>query len=205
LTKSVFQIDAPKGRIFEIIADFNRWGEWFPTCKEAKIVADKGSTLQVEITLASVKTITMGLEFDLTPTQLINFRKYSGKDVKEYAGSFRLVNASDGAGTVVMGEMEMDAGAMVPKFMVGKIMEKSLAQTAEALKQRVHTAPVTSKYAAAEVAGAAAAAAAAPGAAVAGAAVPAVPVRRKRMLHVTQSGEGYRVWLMGKTHFYKFE
>jgi len=204
LTKSVFQIDAPKGRIFEIIADFNRWGEWFPTCKEAKIVTEKGTTLQVEITLASMKTITMGLEFDLTPTQLINFRKYSGKDVKDYVGSFRLMNASDGAGTVVMGEMEMDAGAMVPKFMVGKIMEKSLAQTAEALKQLVHTAPVTSKYEVAEVAGAAATGAA-PGAGAAGASSQVVPARRKRMVHVTQSGEGYRVWLMGKTHFYKFE
>ena len=202
MTKSVFQIDAPKDRLFEIIADFNRWNEWFPGCKDAKIVTDKGATLQEELTLASVKTITMGLEFDLTPTQLINFRKYSGKDVKEYAGSFRLMNASDGAGTVVMGEMEMDAGAMVPKFMVGKIMEKSLAQTAEALKQRVHTAPVTTKYASAE---AAAAPASAPGAVPAGVPAQAVPVRRKRMVHVLQSGDGYRVWLMGRTHFYKFE
>ena len=157
----------------------------------------------MEITLASVKTITMGLEFDLTPTQLINFRKFSGKDVKEYAGSFRLMNASDGAGTVVMGEMEMDAGAMVPKFMVGKIMEKSLAQTAEALKLRVRTAPATSKYASAE---AAAAAPAAPSGGPAGVvARPAAPVRRKRMVHVIQSGNGYRVWLMGKTRFYTFE
>jgi len=204
MTKSVFQIDAPKGRIFEIIADFNRWGEWFPTCKEAKIVTEKGTTLQVELTLASMKTITMGLEFDLTPTQLINFRKYSGKDVKDYVGSFRLMNASDGAGTVVMGEMEMDAGAIAPKFLVSKMMEKSLAQTAEALKQRVHTAPATSKYASAEAAGAVQAGAAA-GAGAAGAAAQAVPARRKRMVHVIQSGEGYRVWLMGKTHFYKFE
>jgi coenzyme Q-binding protein COQ10 len=204
LTKSVFQIDAPKDRLFEIIADFNRWSEWFPSCREAKIVTDKGSSLQVEITLASVKTITMGLEFDLTPTQLINFRKYSGKDVKEYAGSFRLMNASDGAGTVVMGEMEMDAGAMVPKFMVGKIMEKSLAQTAEALKQRVHTAPVTSKYAAAEGA-AATPAGVAPGPGAAGAPGPPLPARRKRMVHVIQSGTGYRVWLNGKTHFYEFK
>jgi len=83
-------------------------------------------------------------------------------------------------------------------------MEKSLAQTAEALKQRVHTAPVTSKYAIAEVASAPAAGAA-PGAGAAGASSQAVPARRKRMVHVTQSGEGYRVWLMGKTHFYKFE
>ena len=141
MTKSVFQIDAPKDRLYGIIADFQRWNEWFPGCKEAKIVTDKGNTKQVELTLASIKTLTMGLEFDLTPTQLINFRKYSGKDVKEYAGSFRLMNASDGAGTVVMGEMEMDAGSLVPKFMVGKIMEKSLAQTAEALKARVNTAP----------------------------------------------------------------
>lgn len=201
MTKSVFQIDAPKERLFGIIADFERWSEWFPGCKQAKIVSDKGNSKQVEITLASVKTITMGLEFDLTPTQLINFRKYSGKDVKEYAGSFRLMNASDGAGTVVMGEMEMDAGAIVPKFMVGKIMEKSLAQTAEALKQRVNTAPPGPKFESAEpavvvAAGAGAAAVTAP---------QAVPVRRKRLVHVIQSGEGYRVWLMGRTHFYKFE
>jgi carbon monoxide dehydrogenase subunit G len=202
LTKSVFQIDASKDRLFGIIADFERWNEWFPGCKEAKIVADKGTTLQVEITLASVKTITMGLEFDLTPTQLINFRKYSGKDVKEYAGSFRLMNASDGAGTVVMGEMEMDAGAMVPKFMVGRIMEKSLAQTAEALKARVNTAPPSTKWASAEAAAAAPAAEAVGGSAVV---TPAAPVRRKRMVHVIQSGGGYRVWMMGKTRFYKFE
>jgi carbon monoxide dehydrogenase subunit G len=195
LTKSVFQIDATKDRLFGIISDFNRWSEWFPGCKEAKIVSDKGNTKQVELTLASVKTITMGLEFDLTPTQLINFRKYSGKDVKDYCGSFRLMNASDGAGTVVMGEMEMDAGAMVPKFMVGRIMEKSLAQTAEALKQRVNTAPPGPVFETAETV--AAAAGAGPSA--------AAPVRRKRMVHVIQSGEGYRVWLMGKTHFYKFK
>ncbi len=193
----MFQIDAPRDRLYGIISDFDRWSEWFPGCKEAKIVTDKGNSKQVEITLASVKTITMGLEFDLTPTQLINFRKYSGKDVKDYMGSFRLMNASDGAGTVVMGEMEMDAGAMVPKFMVGRIMEKSLTQTADALKLRVKTAPPTPKFDTGEapIAGPAAA----PGAA------PAAPVRRKRMVHVIQSGEGYRVWLMGKTRFYKFE
>ena len=201
MTKSVFQIDAPKDRLFGIIADFQRWSEWFPGCKEAKIVTDKGNTKQVELTLASIKTLTMGLEFDLTPTQLINFRKYSGKDVKEYAGSFRLMNASDGAGTVVMGEMELDAGSMVPNFLVGKIMEKSLVQTAEALKARVNTAPPGPVFETAE----AVAAPAAPGAAAAAGPAQIVPVRRKRMVHVMQSGSGYRVWLMGKTHFYKFE
>jgi len=47
-------------------------------------------TLQVEVTLAGMKTITMGLEFDLTPTQLINFRKYSGKDVANSHGSLSI-------------------------------------------------------------------------------------------------------------------
>jgi hypothetical protein len=110
------------------------------------------------------------------------------------------LNASDGAGTVVMGEMEMDAGSMVPKFMVGKIMEKSLAKTAEALKQRVHTAPPGPVFETAEPVAAAAGASA--GSVVA---PQVVPVRRKRVVHVIQSDEGYRVWLMGKTRFYKFE
>src|SRR5207302_11065806 len=125
---------------------------------------------------------TIGLEFDLTTTQLINVRKYSGKDVKEYAGSFRLMNASDGAGTVVMGEMEMDAGSLVPKFMVGKIMEKSLAQTAEALKARVNTAPPALVFVTAD-----AVAAAASGAPVAAPpAQPATHARRTRSVHVAQ-------------------
>jgi carbon monoxide dehydrogenase subunit G len=67
LAKAVFQIDAPKDRLFGIIADFPRWSEWFPGCKEAKVVTDKGNTKQVELTLASIKTLIMGLEFDLTP------------------------------------------------------------------------------------------------------------------------------------------
>jgi carbon monoxide dehydrogenase subunit G len=201
LTKAVFQIDAPKDRLFSIIADFPRWPEWFPGCKVAQVVTDKGNMKQVELTLASLKTITLGLEFDLTPTQLINFRQYSGKDVKDYAGSFRLMNASDGAGTVVMGEMEMDAGAIAPKFLVAKMMAKSLGQTAEALKARVNTAPPGPVFETAE----AVAAPAAPGAAGVVAPAQVVPVRRKRMVHVIQSGNGYRVWLMGKTHFYKFE
>ncbi len=195
--KSVFQIDAPRERLYGILVDFPRWSEWFPGCKDAKLVKDDPSTKQVELTLASVKTITMGLEFDLTPTQLISFRKFSGKDIKEYTGSFRLMNASDGAGTVVVGEMEMDAGAMVPKFMVARIMDKSIQQTAEALKQRVHTAPPTPKFEVAEEA--APEAAGGPAVAAGGG-----PVKRgKRMLHVIQSGEGYRVWFSGKTYFYK--
>jgi hypothetical protein len=206
LTKAVFQIDAPKERLYYIICDFVRWSEWWPGCQEAKIVSDKGNTKQVEVTLTGMKTITMGLEFDLTPVQLINFRKFSGKDVKDYVGSFRLMPSSDGAGTVVMSEMEMDAGSMVPKFMVGKIMEKSLQQTADALKLRVNTAPPTPKSETPETAAPAVVAAAAGGGApTVVSPLQAAPSRRKRVLHVTHSGEGYRVWLLGKTQFYKFE
>lgn len=197
--KAVFQIDAPRDRLYGILVDFNRWSEWFPDCKEAKIVTDNESNKQVELVLASVKTIALGLEFDLSPTQLISFRKFSGKDIKEYIGSFRLMNASDGAGTVVMGEMEMDAGAMVPKFMVSRMMDKAMQKTAEALKQRVHTAPPGPKFEVPEEA-----APASPGA-PAGEGAPAKKGRHKRMLHVLQSGDGYRVWFNGKTFNYKMK
>jgi len=198
MIKSVFQIDAPRERLYGILTDFSRYSEWMPGCQQVKVISNSGSTAQVELVIASIKTITMGLEFDLTPTQLIGFRKFSGKDIKEYLGSWRLMNASDGAGTVVVGEMEMDAGAMVPKFMVARMAEKSISQTAEALKKRVLTAPPTPKF---ETAEPAPAVAAAPGAA----ASPTVIRRRKRIIHVLQSGDGYRVWLMGKTYLYQFK
>jgi hypothetical protein len=88
----------------------------------------------------------------------------------------------------------MDAGAMVPKFMVGRIIEKSLAQTAEALKARIRTAPHNPKYEAEDEQAAEAAA---------GAAAGPRPHKRKRLIHVLQRSDGYRVWVMGKTYFYK--
>ena len=86
-------------------------------------------------------------------------------------------------------------------------MEKSLQQTADALKARVNTgARPLRKFEVAEPAGwlAAVAGGQRPAGAVV-APLQVVPVRRKRVLHISQSGEGYRVWLLGKTQFYKFE
>jgi hypothetical protein len=41
--------------------------------------------------------------------------------------------------------------------------------------------------------------------AIAAAAAAPKKARRKRLVHVLQSGDGYRVWITGKTHFYKFK
>ena len=68
MTKGVFQIDAPRERLFGIIADFDRWNEWFPGCKQAKITQENDNSKQVDLTLASMKT---GKLMENTPAESV--------------------------------------------------------------------------------------------------------------------------------------
>jgi hypothetical protein len=109
----------------------------------------------------------------------------SGKDLKAYNGAYRLMDSADGRGTVVIAEMEIDAGAMVPKFMVDRVAKKSIDDTGAALKKYAAKVPVT-----------AGAAAQAP------VAKPAEAPRRRRarkIIQVTKTSAGYCVWLQGET------
>ena len=90
------------------------------------------------------------------------------------------MEAANGQGTVVISEINMDAGAMVPKFMADRIMRKALDDMGKALQSRIKSSP---------------AAAAAPGAAA-----PAIKKGRKRsrrILQVSRMPSGTRIWYLG--------
>lgn len=189
MIKSVINVEAPRPHVFFILTDFISYKEWLPGCVASKVTSTRGTTVETEITIQSIKTMTMGLRFDLQADQFLNFNMVTGKDLKAYSGSWRLMDSADGAGTVVMGEMDMDAGAMVPKFMVARMAKKSIDETGEALKKRVRIIPPRAPKPALTPAEAAAAAV-------------KMPVRRsKRVLHVMKVPDGYRVWMMGETYF----
>lgn len=188
MIKSVINVEAPRPHVFAILSDFARYKEWLPGCVESKVVSTSGRRVDTEVTISSVKTMTMGLQFEVQPDQFMNFKMTEGKDLKAYNGSWRLMDSADGTGTVVMGEMEMDAGAMVPKFMVSRMAKKSIDDTGEALRKRVRVVPPPAPKLVA------------PG-------QPLQPVtaprRSKRILHLMKVPGGYRVWFMGETHFFR--
>jgi carbon monoxide dehydrogenase subunit G len=186
MIKAVINVEAPRDHVYSILTDYAQYRKWLPGCEESNLLSSSGNTAETQITINSMKKMTLGLRFEAQPTQALNFRMIRGKDMKSYVGSYRLMDSADGKGTVVIAEMEIDAGAMVPKFMVDRIAKKSIDDTGNSLKQYAKSLPVTAALAAR-------------------AAAPSGPAesrkrRAKRVVRITRTREGYRVWMMGETY-----
>ncbi len=189
MIKAVLNVEAPRDHVYQILTDYPQYRKWLPGCEKSDLVSSSGNTADTQITINSMKKMTLGLRFEAQPTQALNFRMTSGKDMKAYVGSYRLMDSADGKGTVVIAEMDIDAGAMVPKFMVDRIAKKSIEDTGNALKQYARSLPMKE--------GIAARAAAAPKAAE------GRRRRAKRIVRILKSGDGYRIWMMGETYSIK--
>ncbi len=112
MVKSVAQVEHGRALVFSILTDYPSYPSWVPGCEKCVVLSSSGTISTIEITLNSMKKITLGLRFDAAPDQLLKFEMVSGKDVKSYNGSYKLMNATDGSGTVVVTELELDAGPM---------------------------------------------------------------------------------------------
>jgi hypothetical protein len=139
-------------------------------------------TVDTEIVLNSFKRTRLGLRFDAEPVQAISFRATSAKDVKTYAGSYRLMDSADGKETIVFAEWELELRSSLPGFMVVHAAKKSLDQLATALKKYIEGLPSQAE--------------AAPPAPAKSQARHGVR-RPKRILQVVKTNTGYRVWLLG--------
>lgn len=186
MIKAVINVSAPRHQVYAVLTEYGKYTDWLPGCREAKVTAQNGASTDTEITINSMKTMTMALRFEADGSQGLTFKLLRSNELKGYSGSYRLLDAADGNGTVVITEMELDAGAMVPKFMVDRMAKKSIDDTGNALREYLKKLPPP---------------AAPPAAAAAPAAKPAAVVRRKRsrrVLRVTKAGSGLRIWYMGR-------
>jgi len=183
MIRSVINIEVPRHHVFSVLADFANYQEWLPGCSVSKVLNSTERSVETEFTIKSIKSMVLGLRFEMEPSQLMTFKMVKGSDLKKYEGSWRLMDSADGSGTVVMGDIDMDAGAMVPKFMVSRMAKKAIEETGKALKKRVQVVPLDDSKEAA----------------------PALPAdrrrRAKRILHIVRFPDGYRVWLMGQSFF----
>lgn len=184
MIKAVMNLDAPRPHVFAILTDYPNYRLWIPGCQHCNVISKSGHSADTEIVISSMKRIEMGLRFEANPVQSLNFRMTKGKGVKAYSGTYRLMDSTDGRGTVVVAELEIDAGMMVPKFMVDGMVRKMMDDTGVALKKHLHSAPIPTALIAE------------PGRA---AAREARPRRARRILRVTKTAAGYRVWLLGET------
>ena len=181
MIKTVINVTAPRNQVFSVLSDYARYKEWVPGCERCSVTSASGSTSDTEIVINSMKRIELGVRFEAQPSTSLSFRMTKGKELKAYSGTYRLMDSTDGSGTVVIAELEIEVGMMAPKFMVDKMTRKMMDDTGAALRKYIASAPR------------AAAPAARP-------AAPAAKRRRARkIMYVTKTPSGYTVWLMGET------
>lgn len=182
MIKAVINVEAPREQVFTVLTDFPSYKTWLPGCEVSNVTAANGANTDTEIVVNSMKRMTLGLRFEAVPSQILNFRMISGKDIKAYSGSYRLMDSADGLGTVVVAELEIDAGPMAPKFLVDRMVKKALDDTGNALKKYVKSMPPVQAPAHER------------------AAAPAGKGRRVRhVLRVAKTAEGSRIWFAGQT------
>jgi carbon monoxide dehydrogenase subunit G len=185
MIKAVIHITAPRQQVFSILSDYPNYKQWVPGCERCSVLSSSGNTSETEIIISSMKRIELGVRFEAQPDQALNFRMTKGKDLKAYSGTYRLMDSTDGTGTVVIAELEIDVGMMVPKFMVDKMTRKMMDETGVALRKYIARAPAPL---------------ARPAAASKRPIAAATKRRRARkILRVTKTAAGYNVWLMGET------
>ena len=183
MIKAVINVTAPRQQVFSVLSDYPNYRQWVPGCEKCSVLSSSGNTADTEIIISSMKRIELGVRFEAQPGHALNFRMTKGKDLKAYSGTYRLMDSTDGSGTVVIAELEIEVGMMVPKFMVDKMTRKMMDDTGVALRKYIASAP-------------------APARAAAPAARPAAAAKRRRarqILRVTKTAAGYNVWLMGET------
>ena len=139
MIKAVINVPAARQQVFSVLTDYSGYRNWVPGCEACTVTSQSGNSADAQIVVASMKRIEMSLRFEAQPIQSLAFRMTKGKELKAYSGTYRLMDATDGAGTVVIAELEIDAGMMVPRFMVDRISKKMIDDTGVALRKHMQS------------------------------------------------------------------
>jgi carbon monoxide dehydrogenase subunit G len=183
MIKALFNVEASRQSVYSILTDYASYAKWIPGCERCAILSASGNVTDTHIVINSMKRMELQLRFEAEPLQSLRFRMTKGKDLKGYSGTYRLMSATDQKGTVIIAELEIDAGFMAPKFMVDRVAAKALQDTGQALQ----------KYLSSGDAGRVSAIA------VKQADKESKPRRNKSILRVVQTSSGYNIRLFGET------
>lgn len=180
MIKAVIYVSAPRPAVFSVLTNYPQYRTWLPGCEQSEVIKREGNTTDTEIVIRSMKTMRIGLRFEASQDQLLSFHMISGQDMKAYDGSYRLMDAADGDGTVVVAELEIDAGPMAPRFLVDRFAKKAIDDTGKALGSYLRES-------------------ARPGV-VPAARRPVKTGRPKRLVQLGKVGNEYRLWLSGRIY-----
>lgn len=135
MIRQVLPVGAPREAVFQALTRFAEYPRWLPGCEKCEVLPGDGKATTIELTMHSLRRMRMVLRVESVPNQTVSFQLIRSTDVRSYVGSYRLMDAAGQSGTVVIAELEVDGGALAPRFLVDRMVQKGLEDTGAALNR----------------------------------------------------------------------
>ena len=136
-TRSIV-INAPREKVFEVIADAERYPEFLPEVKAIKVTNKNGNECDVHYTAEIVKTIKYTVRFKTEPPAKASWTFIDGEFMKDNRGSWTLDDLGNGQ-TKATYQIEVTLGSLVPKTIVNALVDTSLPKLLENFKKRAES------------------------------------------------------------------
>lgn len=136
-TRSIV-INAPREKVFDVIADVERYPDFLPEVKAIKVSNKRGAECDVHYTAEIVKTIKYTVHLKEERPSRVAWTFVDGEYMKDNRGSWELEDLGNGT-TKAIYSLEVALGAFVPKTIVNALVDTSLPKLLENFKKRAET------------------------------------------------------------------
>jgi coenzyme Q-binding protein COQ10 len=137
-TRSIV-INAPVEKVFDIITQYEKYGQFLSEVKEVRTSGRQGNEVNVHYKVDVVKTIKYTIRVKEERPTRMSWTFVEGEFMKDNKGHWLLEPAGEGK-TKATYTVEMALGALVPKSVVNALVETSLPKMLEAFKRRAESA-----------------------------------------------------------------
>jgi coenzyme Q-binding protein COQ10 len=137
-TRSIV-INAPVEKVFDVITQYEKYGEFLSEVKEVRTSGRQGNEVNVHYKVDVVKTIKYTIRAKEERPTRMSWTFVEGEFMKDNKGHWLLEPAGEGK-TRATYTVEMALGALVPKAVVNALVETSLPKMLEAFKRRAESA-----------------------------------------------------------------
>ncbi len=130
-------INVPKEKFFEVIVDFEKYPEFIPEMKDARVVEHNGNEYVVDFTVVMIKKVEYRLKLVAHPYEKLEwehvkgfFKKNSGYWLLEELGPEKIKATY---------YVEVEMGMLIPKKLVNELTQKSLPGMLKRFKERAES------------------------------------------------------------------
>jgi coenzyme Q-binding protein COQ10 len=137
-TRSVI-INAPPERVFDVIADYEKYPEFLSEVKSIRTSNRKGNQVDIHYEVDVMKRIRYTLRMTEDRPRGLTWTFVEGEVMKDNKGGWVLEPTAEGK-TKATYSVEVALGLLVPRPLVTAMVESSLPKMLESFRKRVESA-----------------------------------------------------------------